>query len=95
MILIDIEHHECQIIDFTILHETRVDDKEVEKIEKYLDLARELKKMWNMKVKVVPLVLGALGTHAEALEKRLKAMSIETKITELQKTLLTHTSRIL
>ena len=69
-------------------------DKEVEKIEKYLDLARELKKMWNMKVKVVPLVIGALGTHAEALEKRLKAMSIETKITELQKTLLTHTSRI-
>ena len=44
----------------------------MEKIERYLDLARELKKVWNMKVTVVPLVVGALGTHAKALEKRLK-----------------------
>ena len=31
--------------DFAIPFDTRVDDKEVEKIEKYLDLARELKKV--------------------------------------------------
>ena len=57
MIVIDKEYHECQIIDFTILHDTRVDDKKVEKIEKYFDLARELKKVWNMQVTVVPLVV--------------------------------------
>ena len=95
MIVIDKEHHECQIIEFAIPYDTRVDDKEVEKIEKYLDLARELKKVWNMKVTVVPLVVEALGTLAEALEKRLKTIGIETKITELQKTVLIHTSRIL
>ena len=94
MIVIDKEHHECQMIDFIILYDTRVDDKEVEKIEKYLDLARELKKVWNMKVTVVPLVVGALGNPAKALEKRLKTIGIETKITELQKTVLIHTSRI-
>ena len=59
MIVIDKEHQEWQIINFTIPYDTRVDDKEVEKIEKYLDLARELKKVWNMKVTVVPLVVGA------------------------------------
>ena len=95
MIVIDKEHHECQIFEFAIPYDTRVDDKEVEKIEKYLDLARELKKVWNMKVTVVPLVVEALGTLAEALEKRLKTIGIETKITELQKTVLIHTSRIL
>ena len=42
MIFIDKEHHECQIIDFTIPCDTRVDDKEVEKIEKYFNLAREV-----------------------------------------------------
>ena len=57
MIVIDKEHHECQIIDFAILHDTRAADKKVEKIEKYLDLARELKKVWNMQVAVVPLVV--------------------------------------
>ena len=42
MIVIDKEHHECQILYFTIPYDTRVDDNKVEKIEKYLDLAREL-----------------------------------------------------
>ena len=85
MIFINKEHHNCQITDFAIQYDTTVDDKEVERIE-ILDLARKLKKVWNMKVAVVPLVVGALGTPAEALEKRLKSICIETKITELQKT---------
>ena len=50
MIFIDKEHHKCQIIDFAIPYDTRLDNKEVEKIEKYLDLARKPKKVWNMKV---------------------------------------------
>ena len=50
MVFIDKKYHEFQIIDFAIPYDTRVDTKEVEKIEKYLDLPRELKKVWNMKV---------------------------------------------
>ena len=37
----------------------RVNLKEREKKEKYMDLARELKKQWNMKVTVIPIVIGA------------------------------------
>ena len=48
-----------------------------------------------MKVIVVPLVAGALGIPAKELEKRLKTIGTETKITELQKTVLINTSRIL
>ena len=96
MIFIDKEHNEYQIIDFASPYDTRVDDKEVEKIEKYLNLAGELKKVWNMKVTLVPLVVGTLGNPAKALQKRLKNIGIEkTKITELQKTVLIHTSKIL
>ena len=95
MILIDKEHHECQMIDFAIPYGTRVDHKEVEKIEKYLNLARELKEMWNTKATVVIFVVAALGTPAKALEKRLKTIGIETKLTELQKTVLIQISRIL
>ena len=29
---------------------------------KYLDLTRELKKQWNLKVTIIPIVIGALGT---------------------------------
>ena len=38
MIVIDKEHHECQLIDFAIMYGTRADDKEVEDIQKYLEL---------------------------------------------------------
>ena len=65
------------------------------KIEKYLDLAGELKKVWNMKNIVIPLVVVALGTPAKELMKRLKTIHIETTITKLQKIILIHTSRIL
>ena len=30
------------------------------KIDKKLDLARELKNLWNMKLTVIPIVVGAL-----------------------------------
>ena len=38
----------CKIVDFAVLAEIRITLKEYEKKDKYLDLARELKKLWNM-----------------------------------------------
>ena len=55
------ENH-CQIINFACLYDERVDTKELEKIKHYQDLARELRKIWNMKVKIIPLLIDALGT---------------------------------
>ena len=40
--------------------------KECEKKDKYLDLARELKKLWNMPVTIIPIVIGAFGTVTKA-----------------------------
>jgi len=33
----------------------------MEKIEKYQDLRLEIQRMWNIKARVVPIVIGALG----------------------------------
>ena len=43
--------------------------KESKEINKYLDLARELKKLWNIRVMVIPIVIGVLGTVPKSLEK--------------------------
>ena len=43
--------------------------KESEKIDKYLNLARKIKEMWNMRVKVTPILLGALN-DAQELDER-------------------------
>ena len=37
----------CKIVDFAVPADHRIKLKECEKKDKYLDLARELKKMWN------------------------------------------------
>ena len=53
----------CKIVDFAVLAGHRIKLKESEKKDKYLDLARELKKkLWNMKVTIIPIVVGAFGT---------------------------------
>ena len=54
--------------------------KESEKTNKYLDLVRELKKLWNIKVTVIPIVVGTLGIIPKGLEKRLGELEISGKI---------------
>ena len=50
--------------------------KESEKKDKYLDLARELEKLWNIKVTIVPIVIGALGTITKGLLKGLEDLEV-------------------
>ena len=47
--------------------------KENEKVEKYQDLAREVRKMWGVRTKVIPIVVGALGTLIIATEVKRKS----------------------
>ena len=62
----------CKIVDFAVSADHRINMKESEKKDKYLDLARELKKLWNLKVTFVPIVIGALGTVTQGLLKGLE-----------------------
>ena len=59
----------CKIVDFAVPagHSRKL--KECEKKDKYLDLARELKKPWNMRVTNVPIVIGAFDTVTKVLLK--------------------------
>ena len=50
-------------MDFAGPADNRVKLKECEKRDKYLDITKELKKLWNMKVTIIPIVIGALGSH--------------------------------
>ena len=54
-------------MDFAVPADHRIKLKENEKKDKYLNFARELKKLWNMKVTIIPIVIGAFGTVTEGL----------------------------
>ena len=59
----------CKIVDFAVPADHRVKLKENEKKDKYLNLAWELKKLWNLKVSIIPIVIGALGAITKGLIK--------------------------
>ena len=62
LILVDKKAKSCVIIDVAVPGDCRIREKEIEKIEKYQNLKRELKRLWSLKkVEVVPVVVGALG----------------------------------
>ena len=66
----------CKIVDFAVPADHRINLKECEKKDKYLDLARELKKLWNMKLTIVPIVIGALGTVTKGLLKGMEDLEV-------------------
>ena len=60
--------------------------KEGEKLGKYLDFGRKVKKLWNMTVTVIPIVVGASGTILKALKKRMVELEMRGKTDTTQTT---------
>ena len=58
-----------KIVNFAVPADHRIKLKECEKRDKYLDLARELKNLWNMKVTIISIVIGDFGTVTKGLIK--------------------------
>jgi hypothetical protein len=50
------------LIDVAISGDINVIKKETEKILKYKDVTIEIQRMWNVKTKVIPVIIGAAGT---------------------------------
>jgi len=57
------------LIDVAISGERNVIKKEAEKILKYKDLAIEIQRIWNVKTKMIPVIIGATGTISKSFRK--------------------------
>ena len=95
MVVVDKKRRTCKIIDFAVPGDIRIEEKEKEKIEKYQDLGRESQKIWNMKVKIIPLVVGSLDAAPKQFGNRLKETGITSEIGQVRKIVLSGTARIL
>ena len=86
-----------QIIDVAIPGDARVELKEKEKIDKYQDLAKELRKLWKVKTRVVPIVnIRALRTiPIKELVGQLERVGVNLDVAQIHKTALLRTVRIL
>ena len=95
LIIINKKKRTCKIVDFAVPSGHRIKLKECEKRDKYLDLARELKKLWNMQVTIIPILIGAFGTVTEGLLKVLADLEVGGRVETIQTTALLRTARIL
>jgi len=68
IIIRDNEKGACMLIDVAISGDRNVFKKEVEKILKYKDLTTETQRMWNVKARVIPVIMGAMGPFPNLLE---------------------------
>ena len=84
-----------KILDFAVPVDHRIKLKECEKKGKYLDLARELEKVWTMKVTIIPIVIGAFWTVTKGLLKGQEDLEVGGQVETIQMTALLRTIRIL
>ena len=85
----------CRIVNcgVPVIHIIKL--KESQKKDKYLDPTRELKKLWNVKVLVIPIVIGALDSVSKGFVKRLEDLEIRGRLETIQSIVLSTSARIL
>ena len=96
LILINKKAKSCVIIDVSIRGDCRIREKEIEKIEKYQNLKKELKRFRSLKkVEVVPVVVGALWCISKGFTGWMDTFGIKLNVGMVQKSVLLGTPRIL
>jgi hypothetical protein len=86
----------CMLIDAEISGDRNVFKKAAEKILKYKDLVIEIQHMWNVKAKVLSVILtNTTATISESLGQYLSNIPGKHKVKELHKTAILGTAHVL
>jgi len=85
----------CTLIDVAIPTDRNVVQKEAEKKLKYESLSIEIKRMWNLKCMIIPVIIGANEIVTRSLKKNLEAVPGKYSIDSLQKKAILGTSHII
>jgi hypothetical protein len=83
------------LVHVAIPGDRNVIKKEAEKILKYKDLITEIQRMWNVKTKVTPVIIGATGTISKSFRKYFSGIPGKQDIKELQKATILGTAHTL
>ena len=80
---------EAKFIDIAVPGDSRVKNKEVEGIEEFQFRPEEIGELWKLKkVRVVPIVDGALGAVSDMFEKYAGKLNITIRLEVIQKAVL-------
>jgi len=85
----------CVLIDVAIPADRNVVQKEEEKKLRYKSLFIEIKRMWNLKCTIVPVIIGDTGIVKRSSKNNLETVPGKHLIDSLQKTAKLGTSHIM
>jgi hypothetical protein len=83
------------LIDVAISGGRNVIKKEAEKILKCKELTIEIQRTWNVKARVIPVIIGATGTISKSFRKYASSIPGIHEVRELQKTAILGSAHIL
>ena len=76
ILCVDFIKSHCFLIDVAIPGDSRLSNKVTKKLERYSNLKLEIQKMWSVRVSVVLVVIGSLGSIPTCLKKNLQLICI-------------------
>ena len=85
----------CLLIDMSVPSDNNVAAKVFEKLSKYKDLEIEIEKMWHLKTKTLPVVVGALGLIRKGTADFIDKLPGSPSLSEVQKIVLNSTAHVL
>jgi len=83
------------LINVAISGDRNVIKKEAEKILKYKELTTEIQRMWNVRTKVIQVIIGPTGTISKSFRKYVSNIPGKHDDKELQITAILGTAHIL
>jgi hypothetical protein len=83
------------LIDVVNSEDRNVIEKEAERILKYKVLTTEIQRMWNVKTKVIPVIIGATETISKSFRKYVSNISGNHEVKDSRKTATLDTAHIL
>ena len=95
IIVINQQDNEWIIVEFSVPWDKNVLLKEEEKVNKYIPLAKEIQKVHKVSTRIIPIILGSLGTVTTKLKSSLKELGLEKILDGLQTSVLIGTHNIL
>ena len=76
--------------------DVRVEETEKEKMEKYQDLEKEIRRLWKLgNVEIVSVVIGAFGSVSAEFDRWMGKLDITCNVGVMQKTSMLGTARVL
>jgi hypothetical protein len=83
------------LIDVAIPGDRNVTQKEADKILKYKEVTIEIQGTWNVKTRVIPVIIGATGTISKSFIIYASTKPGNHEVKEIQKTAILGTAHIL